>query len=77
MKLLSYIKDYIINDCNKTCKSCEFCSIDDNNKHICISGESEVYYGNRIYDFKKTRSCWHVGYNEYRKIKKLVRKNNG
>jgi len=37
---------------------------------ICISGDSEIGYGNKIYDFKKTRSCWHVGYEEYIRCKK-------
>lgn len=57
---------------NKTCKTCEFCHYDENKGYyICTSGDTELgAFGNRIYDFKKARSCWYIGYDEYIKLKK-------
>ena len=57
--------------CNKTCKTCEFCYFDNNKGYyICTSGDTELGAGgNRIYDFKKIRSCWCIGYEEYIRLK--------
>lgn len=68
-----------IGTCNKTCKTCEFCFYDNNKEYyICTSGDTELGAGgNRIYDFKKIRSCWYIGYEEYiiqKRIKKIYRK---
>lgn len=57
---------------NKVCRTCEFCLFNDKNQLICGSYESssELGYGNKVYDFKKNRSCWYVGYEEYIRCKR-------
>lgn len=59
---------------NKNCKTCEFCYFDNKKGYyVCTSGDTELGAGwSRIYDFKKIRSCWHIGYDEYIRQKRNV-----
>ncbi len=67
-----------IDKSNKTCKTCEFFYFDEyKGYYICISVDTELgASGNRIHKFNKIRSCWHIGYDEYIKQKKLNNINN-
>ena len=60
------------NKIKKNCLTCEFCFYNKNKDYICNSANSELgAYGSKIYDFKKYRSCWYIGYYEYIRLKKI------